>query len=330
MNFKLAASAAVLALAILAGCAADSEESATTDSDLVAPMPSVQVQGAWRAKPGTATSPSWFEGVVFSENGTFFADVNNGIMCITTPCPSSVRISGTYTVRGQSLLLTSTDPANDSQYFARYSVSRSNDDQLTIKGAGFANTLETQHSYCGEPTDCAGQGLIHPMCVGHWTCSEQNSCGYSCGIDPAANTVWPTDRTKLVAETKGGGFKPPPPPGSTCALGAAKYTLDLATKTLSWEVCDLVDWNTPLTKVTGSRAAVPADIAKINAAMRTVKITNEEICGADKPMLNLFVTSASQGTKTYTDSFYSCIGGGRTFVDNIDEVFGAFRTVTGH
>jgi hypothetical protein len=61
-----------------------------------------------------------------------------------------------------------------------------------------------------------------------------------------------------------------------------------------------------------------------------VKISHEEICGADKPMLNIHVTSRSQGTKTYTDSFYSCMDGDRTFVDNIDEVFSAFRTVTGH
>lgn len=329
MNFKLSASALALALASLAGCAADSEEAAVTDSDLVAPMPPVQVQGAWRAKAGTATSSQWFEGVVFSKDGTFFADVNTGIMCVTTPCPSSVRIEGTYVVRGRSLILTTKDPSDDSKYYARYSVTRSAEDTLTIKGDGFSNTLVSQNSYCAEPVDCAGQGLIHVMCVGHWTCSEQNSCGYSCGIDPVAEQVWPSDRTKLVAETKGGGFTPPPPPGSTCAIGAAKYTLDLATKTLSWEVCDFADWNTPLTKVTGSRPATASDISKLNGAMRTVKVSHDDICGADKPMLEIHVTSRSQGTKTYSDSFYSCMDGDRTYVDNIDEVFGAFRTVTG-
>lgn len=331
MNFKHAASVVVLGLATLAGCAADSEESAATDSDIVAAP--VKVQGAWAAKPGTATSSQWFEGVVFDKDGTFFADVNTGIRCITTPCPSSVRIEGTYAVVGRSLILTTKDPSQDegSKYYARYTVTRSAADTLTIKGDGFSNTLVSQNSYCGEPTDCAGQGLIHVMCVGHWTCSEQRSCGYSCGVEiPTEAPVWPSDRTKLVAETKGGGFTPPPPPGSTCAIGAAKYTLDLTTKTLSWEVCDFSDWNTPLTKVTGSRPAVASDITKLNAAMKTVKITHEEICGADKPMLNLHVTSSSQGTKTYTDSFYSCMDGDRTFVDNIDEVFSAFRTVTGH
>ena len=62
--------------------------------------------------------------------------------------------------------------------------------------------------------------------------------------------------------------------------------------------------------------------------MSEVKISTRELCGADKPMLTLKVTSASQGEKTYTDSFYSCLGGDRVFVDDIDSAFSALRELS--
>ncbi|MBX3234409.1 MAG: hypothetical protein KIT84_13315 [Labilithrix sp.] len=182
MSFKLSLGVAFLGLSVLAGCTSAAEESTATEQDLILPFP-VEVEGAWRGKWETATSSQWFEGAVFRHDGTFFADVSTGIVCITTPCPTSVRIDGTYHVVGHSLVLASNGPVETigGDYFTRYELTRSGD-ALTIEGDGFSNTLELQNSYCAEPVDCEGQGLIHPMCVGGWTCSEQRSCGYSCGI----------------------------------------------------------------------------------------------------------------------------------------------------
>lgn len=333
MNFKLALSALSLGLVALVGCSASSEESSSSDSDIVAPILDVHVTGAWKAKPGSAKSASFFEGIVFNDNGTFFADVNTGIMCVTAPCPTSARLEGTYTVRGRSVTLTAKDPAEQNNgYYDRYSVTRT-DDSLSLSklgGEGLSNDLGLQTSYCSEATDCGSQGLIHPMCApGGWTCSAENTCAFSCGIIPVKNEVWPADRTQLVAQTNGGGFTPPPAAGSTCALGAAKYTLDIATKSLSWETCKFVDWQTPMHSVSGSKTLTAAQLKKVDAAMNQVKVTDQDICGADKPMLNISVTSAAKGTVQYTDSFYACMGGERLYVDNIDGVFSAFRDLAG-
>jgi hypothetical protein len=333
MNFKLALSALSLGLVALVGCSANTDEGTSADSDLVAPILNVNVVGAWKAKAGTAKSPAFFEGIVFNENGTFFADVNTGIMCVTAPCPTTARLEGTYVVRGRSVLLNAKDPSEqDSGFYDRYSVTRT-DDSISLSrlgGEGISNDLSLQSSYCSEASDCGAQGLLHPMCApGGWTCSAENTCGFSCGVVTTANEVWPADRTQLVAQTNGGGFTPPPPAGSTCAIGAAKYTLDIATKTLSWETCQFSDWQTPLHSVSGSRKLTATELKKVDRAMADVKITHEDICGADKPMLNISVTSASKGTVEYTDSFYACMGGERLYVDNIDGVFGAFRDLAG-
>ena len=332
MNFKLALTAFAVGVLALVGCSAEgSDQGTSTESDLVAPFPTVNVKGAWHAKPGTASSPG-FEGIVFNEDGTFFADVNTGIMCITTPCPTSARLEGTYQVIARSLTLTAKDPKDGGYgFYGRYLVtSRDGSLKLDRNGTESAGSeLVSDISYCSAASDCAGQNLIHPECVGGWTCSAQSTCAYSCGIGPVTSDVWPADRTQLVAETRGGGFTPPPAPGSTCAVGAAKYTLDLVSRKLDWTVCELTDWNTPMHPVSGSRTIAPFELKKIDLAMRDVSITNEDICGADKPMLNISVTSASKGTVEYTDSFYACMGGERTFVDNIDGVFSAFRDVAG-
>jgi hypothetical protein len=81
--------------------------------------------------------------------------------------------------------------------------------------------------------------------------------------------------------------------------------------------------------VSGSKTLTASQLKKVDAAMKQVKVTNEDICGADKPLLNISVTSASKGTVEYTDSFYACMGGERLYVDNIDGVFGAFRDLAG-
>ncbi|MEI5604474.1 hypothetical protein, partial [Streptomyces brasiliscabiei] len=82
-------------------------------------------------------------------------------------------------------------------FYERYSVTRT-DDSISLSrlgGEGISNELVLQTSYCSEATDCAAQGLIHPMCVGGWTCSAENSCGYSCGVVTPTNDLWPADRT---------------------------------------------------------------------------------------------------------------------------------------
>lgn len=351
MNWKLAASLLALGCASLAapGCAADAdslddadaEEAAASADEINAAQ--AKLVGAFHGAGGSMRPPT-FQGLVFNTDGSFFADVDTGIRCITTPCPSHVRLAGRYSATRSYVRLTAADPkgAESSDFYGRYRYSLVGDKlSLTRRGSawnGWANDLEKETSYCGQPDDCWGQNLIHPMCMGGWVCGgginnqSANQCGWKCGFEPPpppASDIWPADASKLVAQSPGGGFTPPAPPGSTCTIGAAKYSLDIATKALTFETCKFVDWQTPLTKQSGSKTLTAAEMAKVHDAMSALTIAQEQICGADKPYLSVTVESPSQGERTFEDSFYSCNGNG-PFVDNIDGVFGAFRQIAGN
>lgn len=340
MNWKLAVSALLVGsgfLAAVPGCAADTsddageegdaEETAASQDELVSSA--TKLAGAYHGAGGSMRPPT-FEGIVFQQNGDFFADVDTGIRCITTPCPSHVRLAGRFTATRNYVRLSPKLGGQTHAFYGRYRYTLSKSGGLSLTRAGndwknWSNELTKELSYCAEPTDCSSQNLIHPMCVGQWTCGAERSCAWSCGVPTPTSTIWPADRTQLVAKSPGGGFTPPAPPGSTCTIGRQQYTLDIATRKLTWEQCEWQPNNQPLHLATGSRVITAAELATVDAAMNDVKVATDEICGADKPFLSLDVTSASQGTKEYVDSFYSCMGGGRTYVDGIDGVFGALR-----
>lgn len=346
MNWKLALSAFALGCASFAapGCAADADsiddadaEEAAASEDEINSASSALV-GAFHGTGGSARPPT-FQGLVFNADGSFFADVDTGIRCITAPCPSHVRLSGHYSATKRYVRLTADKGAEASDFYGRYKYTLAGDAlSLTRSGAaysGWSNALERATSYCAEANDCWSQNLIHPMCLGGWVCGgginnqSASQCGWQCGtFPPPSNDVYPSDATALVAQTSGGGFTPPPPPGSSCALGAAKYSLDVATRTVTYETCKFVDWQTPLTKESGSKVLTPGQLADVTDAAKAMSVTTQEICGADKPLLTVSVSSPSQGDKTYKDSFYACQGDG-PFVDGIDGVFAAFRRAVG-
>jgi hypothetical protein len=237
---------------------------------------------------GESVRPPTFESLVFKPTGEFSADIDTGIRCVMAPCPSHVQLFGKFTATRSTLRLIPLPGEASNDFFGRYAY-KLVDGKLSLERGGPEN----------EWTDVL-----------------------------VASSVFPADATKLVAENQGGGFAPPPPAGSQCALGAAKYELDLKTKTLSYTECSFKDFSTPFVPVSGRSRLTAAQLASVVGAAKSVSITTQEICGADKPFLEIQVTSPSQGTKTYADSFYSCLGEGRTYVDNIDEVFSAFRAIT--
>ena len=150
---------------------------------------------------------------------------------------------------------------------------------------------------------------------------------FSFTVKIVANKVWPSGVTKLVAKNAGGGFVRPGPTGSTCGRGMAIYTLELATKKLTSEVCEGTTDTAPLHVVKATRTLTAAQLSTVDAAMRDVKISKDDICGADKPFLTLAVTAAG-ATTVLADEFYSCRGGDTTYVSNIGGVFSAFRAIT--
>ena len=300
-------------------------------------------RGEWSGLPvdyGVDDVPVLVTDRSFNADGSFFADVDTGIRCITAPCPSNVRLTGRYTATKSYVRLVAKAGAEPSDYYGRYKYTLAGDVlSLTRTGkaySGWSNTLDKETSYCAQADDCWSQSIIHPMCMGGWVCGggidnqSSNQCGWKCGTfpPPPSNDIYPADATKLVAQTSGGGFTPPPPAGSTCALGAAKYDLDVATRKVTYETCKFVDWQTPLTKQTGTKVLTTAQLAAVNTAAKAMTIATQDICGADKPMLTVTVSSPSQGTKTYKDSFYACQNDG-TYVNDIDGVFAAFRQAIG-
>jgi hypothetical protein len=343
MNLRFVVSALVVASAFVGaipGCAVDSstdageegdaEESAASQDELTSNA--TRLVGAYHGED--SLRPPTFTGLVFEQNGEFFADVDSGIRCIKAPCPSNTRLVGRFSATKNYLRLDPKAGEQANTYHGRYRYTLENG-QLSLTRAGtlwknWSNNLEKGNSYCSAPTDCDGQSIIHPMCAGHWSCGvpsggKGRSCGWDCGVP--ANDIWPADKQHLVAETAGGGFTPPPPPGSNCTIGRQKYTLDVETRELTWEMCG---WNNgqALKLETGSRVITTAELATVDAAMDEVSVSTRHACGADKPLMSMKVTSASQGTKTYTDSFYSCGAGDRTYVDNIDGVFSALRALS--
>ncbi len=148
------------------------------------------------------------------------------------------------------------------------------------------------------------------------------------GAPLSTSAVWPSDATKLVAQS-GGGFFRPGPQGSECSPSQSKYTLDVANKKVVWEVCDVNDGSKPYKKKAGTTVLSSSKLATLEKAARSVEVTDDTVCGADKPFMTITVSSASQGTVKYTDSFYSCQGEG-PYVDNISTVFTALRDVTGN
>lgn len=341
VNFKLFASAFALGcgLAAAPGCAAntdpsdeadtagEAERASTSESELH--QYAADLAGAFHGDFHAGTQLPAFNGIVFKADGSFFADANTGIVCVTTPCPSQARITGRFFATKSYLYLYNVGGELENGVGSLrgwYKYNHYKGHKLSLERPwknGWQQSLAPELSYCSAPKDCDAQGLIHIMCVGQWTCGAENTCAYSCGVP--TQEIWPANATKLVANNAGGGFTPPPPPGSNCAIGRAKYSLDVKTNELAWEECSFVDWNTPLTLKTGTKVLSAAEKAKVDAAMGEVSIAQHQVCGADKPFMTLEVTSPA-GTKKYTDSFYSCMGAG-PFVDNIDGVFSTFRAV---
>jgi hypothetical protein len=157
------------------------------------------------------------------------------------------------------------------------------------------------------------------------TFAWSGACLAACGGDAAqlgpGDVVWSTSVRSLVIADEGGGLLPPPPK-SECMPGAGEYTLSIVNSTLdSWR-CEGVG-NTPLKKVTRSRAVNQAAMEQLLPTLERLQIVDTRACGADKPAITLRVTDA-HGTVEYRDSFYGCIMDPRPMIDTdvLGDLFG--------
>lgn len=174
--------------ALGAGCAVTSADEAETlgasEDDLS--VAGKELVGAYVNADKSFTLPS-FEGIVLSfqkqqSGNTFVLDVDTGIRCVRAPCPSHVRAEGYFTAGSKTITLHAASvPPQAEALLGRYTYT-AHGDNLTLTKDGVSHTMKKASSYCSVPTDCNLQNIIHIMCAGRFTCSEQNSCGYKCGI----------------------------------------------------------------------------------------------------------------------------------------------------
>jgi hypothetical protein len=197
MKLSLVFAAIALGWSALAasGCAADgangpddADEASASQEEINAS--SAKLVGAYR-HAGGALRPPTFEGLVLNADGTFFADVDTGIRCIMAPCPSEARIVGRFRATMSYLRLTAAKSGGEgADYYGRYEYTVNAKGDLSLARAGqtwtgWSNDLSKETSYCAQTADCDAQSLIHPMCVGGWTCGKSAAyeCSYQCSID---------------------------------------------------------------------------------------------------------------------------------------------------
>lgn len=260
----------------------DGAAAASTDAGTPRALAAALV-GVWT---GTGAPPPAVERLVIRGDGTFVADVDTGVRCVTAPCPSHVAASGHFRVTDDVLELRPHEGDPPTEVHGRYRV-RLAETMLTL-----------------EPT--TSRAGAAPLVVTR--------------VPP----VFGDDATALVASSAGGGFAPAPPPGSTCTVGAERYRFERAERTLAFERCAEAAPGRPLAPRAGRRTLTDDDAARVERAARAVAPSTQVICGTDKPLLELTVASRA-GTRAFADAFYACRGEGRVYVDGLDPLFAVLR-----
>jgi hypothetical protein len=166
---RFAVSAALLSI-FAVGCAAttDAPEAEGTDETSEAMTVRNALVGKWDSDTGTIYKLELTRDYAetlggFLKGRRFEATVDNGVRCITTPCPSSDTVSGVYAVDGGKITFASYD--KPSQTFSRYlgdyrfTVSAK---KLTLKKTDGTVSGSFHHAPAGEPCGnvVCGQGTV--------------------------------------------------------------------------------------------------------------------------------------------------------------------------
>lgn len=185
-------------LVAASGCAAAD----VADADEMTEETEAELSKAGKALIGSYKDDSGaFRGLILTANkaghaNEFIAEVSTGIVCITTPCPTSEKITGTFTAGSKTINFKSTTASPYVQHLlGRYKYLVQGAKLSLYRGKTFSQSLEKVDNYCSEASDCYAQDIIHPECWGSgFSCSAQNTCEWSCSPTPP----------------------PPPPPPPPC------------------------------------------------------------------------------------------------------------------
>ncbi|MBX3190459.1 MAG: hypothetical protein KF819_25895 [Labilithrix sp.] len=182
--FFALATASLLGTFALTGCAADAQDDDQDDVEETAD----ELTAAGKKLIGSYKDDSGaFKGLVLTDEkvgqgNKFFADVDTGIRCVRAPCPSSERIEGVFTAGTKTITLKSTTASSRVQHLLGQYKYLVQGDKFSIWKKGFSQSLEKSVSYCAEASDCYRQQIIHPMCLGQFTCGATSSCSWKCGV----------------------------------------------------------------------------------------------------------------------------------------------------
>jgi hypothetical protein len=144
------------------------------------------INRSWEKVTGAYQGDAGIYGIVFESTPDvhghhFFADVDNGIRCITTPCPSTSRLEGYYTVTSKSLWLHVTSGDSGAFDYAGKYAWKSTGKGIALTKDGSTQNFSSVDTYCQQAKDCINQSYIHILCVGYAVCNSENRCGYQCG-----------------------------------------------------------------------------------------------------------------------------------------------------
>jgi hypothetical protein len=169
----------------LSGCygAADVTDETEATAEEASSRSWERLVGSWRASSGP------FRAVVFTRTTEtrgrhFFADYDRPVVCVRAPCPPvRERVEGAFTATTRTLNLNSSDARLGAIVapFGQYQYTLSGNTLTLSQNGRVVSRLSKVTSYCTEADDCAEQGLIVPACLGRFTCSPTNTCGYTCG-----------------------------------------------------------------------------------------------------------------------------------------------------
>ncbi len=124
-------------------------------------------------------------------------------------------------------------------------------------------------------------------------------------VTESGKSVWNSSVNLLVAQNLGGGFTPQPPPGSTCLVGAKKFTLTVATRKLDWVRC-VGDGKTAYMETTGGRSLSEAEFKNLVPLLENLRVVKANgSCIADAAMLTLSITTPL-GSQDYVDDGFQC------------------------
>lgn len=172
----------LIALSLVVGCSAASEDVETTEESEGALSTSAQkVIGAYLGN-GNAGA---IDALILQPDGVFIIDLGNSIRCAAAPCPSNAeRVKGTFSAGPRTITFRANDASDRaSGVLGRFHYEKT-EAGLTLTKGETTHSLDAVGSYCQQASDCKGQALLVPACVGQFTCTETSTCHFSCGAPP--------------------------------------------------------------------------------------------------------------------------------------------------